>query len=45
MLLNKVDMDRAHNKDYYYAGYYYEEDGEKEKRFRRKSVEKKAQVG
>lgn len=45
VVLNKVDMDRSHNKDYYYAGYYYEEDGEKEKRFRRKSVEKKAQVG
>lgn len=45
VVLNNVDMDRTYHKDYYYAGYYYEEHGTKEKRFRRKSVEHKAQVG
>jgi capsular exopolysaccharide synthesis family protein len=45
VVLNNVDMDRTYHKDYYYAGYYYEEDGTKAKRFRRKSVERKAQVG
>jgi capsular exopolysaccharide synthesis family protein len=45
VVLNNVDMDRTYHKDYYYAGYYYEEDGSKEKRFRRKGVEHKAQVG
>jgi capsular exopolysaccharide synthesis family protein len=45
VVLNNVDMDRTYHKDYYYAGYYYEEAGTKEKRFRRKNVEHKAQVG
>jgi capsular exopolysaccharide synthesis family protein len=46
VVLNNVDMDRTYHKDYYYASYYYEdEEGRKEKRSRRKSVERKAQVG
>jgi capsular exopolysaccharide synthesis family protein len=45
VVLNNVDMDRTYHKDYYYAGYYYEEEGSKGKRFRRKGVEHKAQVG
>ena len=44
VVLNHVDMDRTYSKDYYYAGYYYEdEDGKK--RSRKRGVERKAQVG
>jgi capsular exopolysaccharide synthesis family protein len=45
VVLNNVDLDRAYHKDYYYAGYYYEEHQGKTKRSRRKGVERKAQVG
>jgi capsular exopolysaccharide synthesis family protein len=42
-VLNNVDLERTYNKDYYYAGYYFE-DGEKGSRKKRR-VERKAQVG
>jgi capsular exopolysaccharide synthesis family protein len=45
VVLNNVDLSRAYHKDYYYTGYYYEEDGTREKRPRRSSMERKAQVG
>ena len=46
VVLNNVDLDRAYPKDYYYAGYYYDTDERgKSRRFKKKSVERKAQVG
>lgn len=42
-VLNNVDLERAYHKDYYYAGYYFE-DGKKGSR-RKRRVEPKAQVG
>ena len=46
VVLNNVDIERAYSKDYYYAGYYYESGEEgKGRRFKKKSVERKAQVG
>jgi len=46
VVLNNVDIDRAYSKDYYYAGYYYESGEEgKGRRFKKKNVERKAQVG
>jgi capsular exopolysaccharide synthesis family protein len=44
VVLNNVNFDRTYHKDYYYAGYYYEESEGKTKRTRRK-VEPKAQAG
>ena len=46
VVLNNVDIDRAYHKDYYYAGYYYESDTDsKGRRFKKKDVEREAQVG
>jgi capsular exopolysaccharide synthesis family protein len=45
VVLNNVDLDRTYHKDYYYAGYYYEDQDTKEKRFRRKNVQRKVQAG
>ena len=42
-VLNNVDLERAYDKDYYYAGYYFE-DGEKRPR-KKARVEREAQVG
>jgi len=42
-VLNNVDLDRAYHKDYYYAGYYFD-DGEKRPR-KKRGVEPKAHVG
>jgi capsular exopolysaccharide synthesis family protein len=44
-VLNNVDMERAYGKDYYYAGYYYEDGSKRGKRRKRRKVERKASVG
>jgi capsular exopolysaccharide synthesis family protein len=44
-VLNNVDMEKAYGKDYYYAGYYYEEDGKRGKRRKKRKVERKVNVG
>ena len=47
-MLNNVDLERAYHKDYYYAGYYYTEEGAGDSKTRtrkkRKTAEK-ASVG
>ena len=42
-VLNNVDLERAYHKDYYYAGYYFD-DGEKKPR-KKRGVEPEARVG
>ena len=42
-VLNNVDLERAYHKDYYYAGYYFD-DGEKKTK-KKRGVEPKANVG
>lgn len=44
VVLNSVDLERAYHKDYYYAGYYYQ-DEEGRERPRKRGVERKAGVG
>ena len=43
-VLNAVDLDRAYHKDYYYAGAYYYEEGDK-RSARKRRLESKANVG
>jgi capsular exopolysaccharide synthesis family protein len=42
-VLNNVDLERAYHKDYYYAGYYFEDGNRRERR--KRGVEPKAHVG
>ncbi|MCP3978806.1 MAG: polysaccharide biosynthesis tyrosine autokinase [bacterium] len=44
-VLNNVDLDRAYNKDYYYAGYYYYTEGAEGPVKKRRDTPKKASVG
>jgi capsular exopolysaccharide synthesis family protein len=44
-VLNNVDMERAYGKDYYYAGYYYEDGDKRGKRRKKRKVERKVNVG
>jgi len=44
-VLNNVDLERTHHRDYYYAGYYYYTDDERKPQRRRPVEDKVDKVG